>query len=137
MYPSTPWQSSVRTGAFPYPCIACGAWYLVALSVTQYDAVRCQVNVVPGQSRILGPCHCSRWPDGREMEFLLEVGSIGHTIGREHQVGGSGCVLVHCPAPPWTRQGTPSPEALASLPSNPGFLPTGIFIALLLRFDIR
>lgn len=33
--------------------------------------------------------------------------------------------------------GAPSPEALASPLSNPGFLPTGIFIALLLRFDIR
>ncbi|KAK2498991.1 hypothetical protein MC885_018844 [Smutsia gigantea] len=53
---------------------------------------------------------------------------------------GSACVLVHYHAPPGPRQELPSPsppKALAPLPpSNFGFLPAGIFIALLLRFDI-
>lgn len=43
-----------------------------------------------------------------------------------------------CVSSSLAQAGATSPEVLASPPlSNPGFLPPGIFIALLLRFDIR
>lgn len=71
--------------------------------------------------------HCSRWTEGRETGFLLAVGSLSHTLSPDD-----------CSVAENGRLG-PSCQLYASSlsPSNPGFLPAGIFIALLLRFDIR
>lgn len=108
--------------------------------MTQNSARRGQISVVPGQGKTPGPSHGSRWPDGRETGFLLAAGSVGHSLGpsdcsmtRNTRLGTQLCVSSSL-----AQAQTTSPEVLASPPrSNPGFLPPGIFIALLLRFDIR